>query len=652
MLQLFLYKFTQSSLTFALRMSIDEQQLLKQISFLENCLQTNKKLNDLEVYGRSESPKIRHLAALLAIETYGTCADIVSFDDPCYLVRSVALLYCRDLSILQKHLKDSNSPVRLSVLKSLYQINLSESQQNELILQILPFVNDKELAIRHFFSKLLAKFTLISSQIVLKMFEKEDIGTFIYGAEDEAIEARIQLIKSMDVLITDETALCAFEFLCDLLNDDSIEVRSVCIKLLYRISKKYKIQRDSKNLFGLIFCSREKNRTIKKYLFKTLSNIRYSEISMVRQILNLFDSTEMMLVVLKKIIKMNISLFEEELMSKTYLFSTEKQRKKYEKEYLCDLLTIKEVMKYEPSTTSPEFHIILKHLVQIDKKLKKDFKRLNEVFELHKSFKGRVIKQFLEIFELENMSGTRSFFQMEDIKPENNECDYLRSNANNDASDKVETGDSKYVSDTSIFIQELIEKIKSIKCTLEFEKILKKIVISVLKDPKNIYLFYFKLGFKMKKLKKYNLKYNPNFQKNQSLIILISKLLKLIPKNTRKYEALNFNIYLLSCHYSQNANICEFRFEIEYPSTMEDIYLVLEQNNKRLIFPLGNQNSGHPRILKESLFNHENDSLSLNSNHRFRVTVPLCCKPLNTKYYLGTMQNEHIIEISNVSEIL
>lgn len=128
--------------------------------------------------------------------------DIESLaQDPCSSVRAFALKHVKSLSILKSFFNDSNTDVKIAVLEALNKIQLGKKQQKKVIAQLAAYINDKNVCVRLEFSKLLKNLSLIGISKLMQMFDKEDIGTFIFGAEDESVEVRKEILNSIFTLV-------------------------------------------------------------------------------------------------------------------------------------------------------------------------------------------------------------------------------------------------------------------------------------------------------------------------------------------------------------------------------------------------------------------------------------------------------------------
>lgn len=627
-----------------------EQELLDQILFLERCIQLKERPENIKFYGKSESPKVRQLAAFLNISLNGNCIDIVSFDDPSSLVRSTALLYCKDLDILSIYLKDTNSIVRISVLKSLNKMVLTREEQNKMILNLLPLINDKELSVRILFSKLLSKFYLISSEIIVKMFDKEDFGTFIFGAEDENVEVRIQMVKSMKKLIKVETADCAFEFLTDLLNDDSLSVRIYCIKLLYCITKKHKITKNFQSLFGLTLCSRERNENILKYLIKTLSNLKYLDMDIIPHIIRTFDLKDSFFL-LKKIIKGNEQLFRDRLKENKFLFSNQEQQDNKSKEYLCDILILKtlEDSTIETESLDKSYQEALTS-IESKKPIRKEFK-----MQIRNLFKSKHLNTIINSFSSDHHLNNDSGYKENPLSLDNSTSIHFSDNISYSNSLKIvkysdnETSNSNTIAYegnyTNRIIKYLNEELNKIECSSEIEKILKFSLILIIKNPRKIILFLYRFGFSIKRLERLVKKYQ-NYQYDYcSLFKILKKVLKKLLIN-RNLSVFNYKVSLDSCFYNSKDQLSEFRFEIELNDHLKGVCLVLEQNDEQLIFPIANSLKEPSNPLKQDSSILKNDKII-----NFSIFLSLKCIPSGIKYYLGAKSHNWLTKISEISEI-
>lgn len=331
---------------------IENEDVMHKVALLEDCL-VNGYLSHgseewLEECIRSPSSLIRKLAIQLTIkmglEIPGKCI----FNDPSASVRAIVLGMCRDLEVLKEHARDRNSNVKIAVLGSLSRINLGKIEQNTLLPHLLPLMDDQDARVRVQFCRILRMFSEADSLLLLRMFDKEQEGTFIHGAEDESLEVRLALVSALEVLVCEEIASVSFSFLCDMLNEDSIEMRLKAMRLLSVISKRFSILKDTTDLFWILLCLREKNEKLVRYLLRTITNLKFTDLSIVSTLFKCLEDKTVLKTV-KKIVKRNKEIFLEGLRDRMFLFSELEQRQRYSIEYLVDLLVLG--LNIEPGMT-------------------------------------------------------------------------------------------------------------------------------------------------------------------------------------------------------------------------------------------------------------------------------------------------------------
>ncbi|ELA41625.1 uncharacterized protein VICG_01373, partial [Vittaforma corneae ATCC 50505] len=236
-----------------------------------------------------------------------------SVDDPSATIRALMLAKCKDITVLKQYIFDRTSEVRIAVLEALNQIALDEAAQNALLPSLLHLINDTSVKVRSLFCRILKKFSDIDSSYVLRMFDKEKEGTFIYAAEDESLEIRTELVSLFECLIRKDTASEVFKFVVDMLNDDSLDLRIKCMKLLSKISKNFRIKKETSDLFWLVLSTREQNVKMNKYLVQVLSNIYFTDIlgvvSFFKEIIFKYFENRSVMSILKKIVGRNSKLF-------------------------------------------------------------------------------------------------------------------------------------------------------------------------------------------------------------------------------------------------------------------------------------------------------------------------------------------------------
>ncbi|KAM0680915.1 Integrator complex subunit 4 [Glugoides intestinalis] len=331
---------------------IEKEDLMLNVTLLEACLVNGSMEHHSEDWLdeciTSQSSLIRKLAVQLTIKMGFEIPRKCIFNDPCASVRAIALERCRDLVVLKEHIRDRNSNVKIAVLGSLSQITLGKTMQDILLPDLLPLMDDQDPRVRVQFCKILRMFSEADTSILFRMFDKEQEGTFIHGAEDESLEVRLALVSALEVLVCEGIATVTFNFLCDMLNDDSADMRLKAMRLLSVISRRFKIQKDTKELFWILLCLREKDEKLNKYLLRTITNLSFTDLSVVSSLFKYLEDKTVMKTV-KKLVKRNKELFLEGLRERMFLFSDVEQRQSYTIEYLVDLVILE--LNIEPDMT-------------------------------------------------------------------------------------------------------------------------------------------------------------------------------------------------------------------------------------------------------------------------------------------------------------
>lgn len=393
-----------------------EESLLLDILFLEDCLKNNHLPDNLDYYCKSESVKVRKLALLISLKMNVHLVEkYFSVADPNAAIRALMLARCKDVSVLKKYIFDRTPEVRIAVLQALGQVVLDKTSQNVLLPSLLHLINDTSVKVRSLFCKTLKKFSDIDSSYILRMFDKEKEGTFIYAAEDESLEIRTELLSLLECLIREDTASEVFKFVVDMLNDDSLALRIKCMKLLSKISKNFCIGRETSDLFWLVLSTREQNVKMNRHLVDVLSSIHFADISSVISLFKdiIFKNFENRTVmsILKRAIRRNSELFlnvlsveskycastnasadvpghENAKRSKVdspFVFSSPEQRSNYKVEYLCDLLILHEIGKIRS--------------IEINDKIKKDMLALQAIMKKPEASKAEELSSILKILE-------------------------------------------------------------------------------------------------------------------------------------------------------------------------------------------------------------------------------------------------------------
>lgn len=321
-----------------------EHQTIQTILFLDRCVRSSTVPDGLEVLSRSENSKIRLLALKSCQGDSRLVKKYFRMDDPSSAIREAMISRSHSLPEIVLCLKDSNSGVKIAALRAISRLSIDRAVQNMLIDDLLPLINDREHEVRLLFTKILRKFNKLSNEALMKMFDKGGMGTLIYAAEDEYEDVRGEAVISLCHIIKKKAALSGFDFLMDILNDDSLRVRELAMKSMYKISKRYTIVKEEGGMFGVLVCLREVSPVLRRFLLKVVSQVRYRDTLIVSHLFNVGLEDREILETVRKVVKRNTDVFLDAMRKSGFLFSNDEDRTLYRTEYLVDLMVMRELM--------------------------------------------------------------------------------------------------------------------------------------------------------------------------------------------------------------------------------------------------------------------------------------------------------------------
>ena len=172
-------------------------------------------------------------------------------------------------------ISDQNTGVRIEAVRLLSRLEIKNKRVEKKILEeICGLITDQKEEVRLSAARSL-KYLNFSSPGSL--FAKSRNGVFIYGLEDECMRVRQETVKSIFFLCNEDIKNETFDFLVDLLNDDSQQVRILVSSVLKKLSKKFiwKIPPGDLNL--VIINLEESNRKINRNLLRFCGRLHYTE---------------------------------------------------------------------------------------------------------------------------------------------------------------------------------------------------------------------------------------------------------------------------------------------------------------------------------------------------------------------------------------
>ncbi|KAL6122249.1 hypothetical protein NUSPORA_00716 [Nucleospora cyclopteri] len=263
-------------------------------------------------------------------------------------------------------LKDENSDVIIEVIKA-WTKKIQEGKNffnDDLLEKTHNLITHRNVIVRRKYAKILRKFTKVSDKFKERLFDKDDIGLFIYAVEDEDRKVKKHVIKALQYFLIP----AAVNFLIDMLNEDSKSVRIVVSSVLRRVTEiKRKegiiIKCSAQQMKYILISLEESNNKIKTNILNVLANVSYTRENLFFELLEKRNINEIRKIkALKKIVINNFSLFDDYL-NKNFNFVIENDFSLHDKSYFGYLIILGSIMKCFPSR---DFH--LSHKVREDLK--------------------------------------------------------------------------------------------------------------------------------------------------------------------------------------------------------------------------------------------------------------------------------------------
>lgn len=516
-----------------------ECQTIESILFLSECVRSSTIPDNIEAFSKSSNSKIRYLA-LRACQGNGELVDkYFRMDDPSSSIRQVMIGRSASLPEIVSSFRDANPGMRVAALEALSKFRISRADQNAFIMDFLSLVNDKEHEVRLLFAKALRRFNKLSDEILVKLFDKEDIGTLIYAAEDEHRDVRAAAVISLRHIIRKKTACDGFDFLMDILNDDSLRVRELTMKSMYMICKKCTITKESKELFGVLVCLREMNPVLKKFLLRIVTRIKYKDVFIVNHLFGTGLEDREILETVKKIVRGNTSIFLDAASANPFMFSKKEDRSLYKVEYLVDLVIIRELMRVADLHISDQ--------VQRDLGLAS----------------VRPVSSTSEAAELSKIQGLLASLLLE---------------MPNASSEDIEISDA--------FRTEMM-KIRTITA---FGKFIKDYMTGLPLGTINILLVPYKFRFRRRSLRRLIRKHgvclaSDGFRVDAGLISLVKELVDIFMSSPRHLVLNEYSLSLPEAVVRQGDLPVEFEARVDWKIRSKSIFLVLESGDARISYP-------------------------------------------------------------------
>lgn len=234
------------------------------------------------------------------------------------------------ITTILEMINDANSKIKLEILKLILRSkDLSAILQNLIFNKISHLANDKDYGVRLLFYSVLSKLNLLDEKTSIHLFDKENVGTYIYAIEDELPVIRKKALKSLKTTTNLSNLRVVAEFLVDALNDDSEVVRLCCLRIFCFLLKKFKTAKykmlDS-NIKTIFFSLSEKNVKFKNLILKILKFVKIKNINILNLFVNSNLSNLEVTGCINYIIKKNSKIFLKAILKYPYLISKKEDK--------------------------------------------------------------------------------------------------------------------------------------------------------------------------------------------------------------------------------------------------------------------------------------------------------------------------------------
>lgn len=171
-------------------------------------------------------------------------------------------------------LADENADVKIEAIKLLCKAKIKDRKKKADVSEILcSLIKDRCESVRQASARALKYFAFADLK---DLFDKSANGVFVYGLEDECMSVRREAVKSIYFLCNESAKGDAFDFLVDLLNDDSEEIRILVSRVLRKLSKKFRWTISVEDLNLVILNLQEMSRQITTNLLGFCGNLVYT----------------------------------------------------------------------------------------------------------------------------------------------------------------------------------------------------------------------------------------------------------------------------------------------------------------------------------------------------------------------------------------
>ncbi|ORD95021.1 hypothetical protein ECANGB1_1711 [Enterospora canceri] len=303
---------------------------------------------------------------------------------------------CINIDKLVICMRDDNPEVRKCVIERLRKIKESKIFDLKLLERSCFLVCDRDSDVRLCYAKLLHRFRNISCNDKEKLFDKNELGLFIYAIEDEDIAVKNEFIKALEHFLVPE----AVNFLIDMLNEDSEIIRMTVSKVLKKATKIKNeegmvIKCTDSQIKFILLCLEENNTVIQHNVLTVLSHLyQNSEKLFFALLRNRTLNDELKINKLLKMVENNTGFFLEYL-NKNVDYTFDNNNTLKDEKYFGDLIILKAVLKENKNM-----------ICQISGKIKEDLKFLE--FKLRSKNTGEIDFDKVECDLIENKRLIRS----------------------------------------------------------------------------------------------------------------------------------------------------------------------------------------------------------------------------------------------------
>lgn len=332
----------------------DECQAYHQMLYLEHCLRTAAAPAALHDFLASSSSRVRRLAQLVA-EQQGIAVRSM-LNDPCSTIREAYLRKTECLDDLLRSINDENRFMRVRILRRIQAIAIPPERRMEVLQALAEYINDKDYPVRLEFARTLRVFRGLRPDFIAQLFDKKDLGLFIYGAEDEFYDVRETLVRSINTFVTPETIALIFDYLIDMLNDESDAVRRAVVHMLKRLSRRHALAVDDSQLSFILDSLEECDSCIKEGILGLIAHLRYRSIAVYFQLLKQQSIADaVVLRCLRQLVQHNHQLFHDSLpyiYKHSELIDESDAYDLYERGYLACLVVLSILRRHYDSPVS------------------------------------------------------------------------------------------------------------------------------------------------------------------------------------------------------------------------------------------------------------------------------------------------------------